>query len=119
MTPQSAKQKGRRLQQLVRDKFLSIFPELTDRDIKSTSMGAQGEDIQLSSAAFALIPFYIEAKNREKIAIYKWFEQSKVKEDVLLVVKENNKAPLAIVTLDVFTRMLKELDDLKKNRKAS
>ena len=34
--PSSAKAKGRRLQQLVRDKILALFPALTDQDVRST-----------------------------------------------------------------------------------
>ncbi len=119
MKPSSAKQKGRNLQQAVQRSILSHFPVLTERDVKSTSMGAQGEDIQLSSAAFEVIPFYIEAKSRAKIAIYPWFEQSKTKHNVLLVVKENRKKPLAILDLEVFLALLKENNDLKKTRKTS
>jgi len=117
MTPQSAKSKGRKFQQEVRDKLLSTFPVLTTRDVKSTSMGASGEDIQLSTAAFDLIPFYIEAKHRAKLAIYQFYEQSKTKQNVLLVVKGNHKKPLAILDLDVFISLLRDYNDLKKNRK--
>jgi hypothetical protein len=117
MKTQSAKAKGRTLQQLVRDKILLLFPTLTARDVKSTSMGASGEDILLSTAAHAVVPFYIEAKSRAKLAVYKFFEQSKTDQNVLLVVKENRKKPLAVVDLDLFLSLLKEIDDLKKNTK--
>lgn len=76
MRPQSAKAKGRRLQQWVRDTLLSLCPALTPDDIRSTSMGAQGEDIQLSPAACAVYPFSIECKNTEKINIHAALEQA-------------------------------------------
>ena len=46
----SAKAKGRNGQQEVRDRLLETFPEFELDDIKSTTMGDTGEDIQLSPA---------------------------------------------------------------------
>lgn len=76
MRPQSAKAKGRRLQQWVRDKLLALCPALTPDDIRSTSMGAAGEDIQMSPAARWEYPFSIECKNVEKLNIYDALEQA-------------------------------------------
>ena len=64
MRPQSAKAKGRRLQQWVRDKLiesLDIHPE----DIESRSMGAGGEDLIMARAARSKFPHSIECKNVE------------------------------------------------------
>ena len=47
MKTSSAKAKGRRLQQKVRDLLLETFTELQPDDIRSTSMGVSGEDLQL------------------------------------------------------------------------
>ena len=50
MKPQSAKAKGRRLQQDVRNRLieeLDVHPE----DIESRSMGASGEDLIMARAA--------------------------------------------------------------------
>jgi len=69
MTPQSAKQKGRLLQQWVRDKLLEYAPELEPDDIKSTSMGAGGEDVQLSPAARKMYPYQIECLERMKTEV--------------------------------------------------
>ncbi len=53
MKTSSAKAKGRRLQQTVRDKILSLFPTLElDVDVRSAIMGETGEDIKLSKKAF-------------------------------------------------------------------
>jgi len=60
------KAKGRKLQQHIRDRLYHWFPHLTEGDIRSTSMGAGGEDIQLSPLAKQSIPFAIEAKNTRK-----------------------------------------------------
>ena len=61
MKPQSAKSKGRKFQQWVRDLLiekLDIHPE----DIESRSMGAAGEDIMMARSARNLFPFSIECK---------------------------------------------------------
>ena len=42
------KQQGKRLQNSVRDILLETFTQLEEDDIKSTTMGESGEDIQLS-----------------------------------------------------------------------
>ena len=52
MKTSSAKAKGRKLQDLVRDKLLEKFKNyLEEDDIKSAIMGETGEDIKLSPAA--------------------------------------------------------------------
>ena len=60
MKTRSAKNKGKRLQNSVRDILLETFTQLEEDDIKSTTMGESGEDIQLSPAARKLIPYAIE-----------------------------------------------------------
>lgn len=77
MRPQSAKAKGRRLQQLVRDLFLKFAPSLEPDDIRSTSMGAAGEDIQFSPAARKIFPYSVECKNVEKLNIWSAISQAK------------------------------------------
>ncbi len=76
MKPQSAKQKGRLLQQLVRDKLLDTFKELTHDDVKSTSMGAGGADIQLSTAAKQVAPIAVECKSITKFVGYTYYDQA-------------------------------------------
>ena len=107
MKPRSAKNKGKRLQNLVRDEVLKAFPELTTRDVQSTTMGEAGADIKLSQKAFSLFPYETECKNLAKVVVYKWFEQRIPKEgNVLLVVKANQKEPLAIITLAHFMELI-------------
>ena len=76
MKTSSAKAKGRRLQQKVRDLLLETFTELEPDDIRSTSMGVSGEDLQLSPAARKLIPFAIECKNQEKLNVWDSLKQA-------------------------------------------
>lgn len=73
----SAKSKGRRFQQEVRDKLLEVGIELEKDDIRSASMGAPGEDILFSPAARKQFPFSVECKNVEKLSIWSCIDQSR------------------------------------------
>ena len=57
MKASSAKGKGRRLQNYLKDKLYTSFPSLRNGDIKGAVMGESGEDIKLSPAAKDLIPY--------------------------------------------------------------
>ena len=74
----AAKAKGRGGQQEVRDKLLETFPEFEPDDIKSTTMGDTGEDIQLSPAARKKLPITIEVKRRKSSlkTVYGYLEQA-------------------------------------------
>ena len=108
MTPRSAKQKGRLFQQLVRDKLLAAFPSLERDDVRSTSMGAGGEDLQLSPAARKLIPYQIECKSKAKSQIHTYYSQAKEhgSHEPLVVVKMDRDIPLAVISLDHFIKLL-------------
>jgi aromatic ring-opening dioxygenase catalytic subunit (LigB family) len=108
--PQSAKNKGRILQKLVRDKLLAVFPSLAQDDVRSTSMGAGGEDILLSPAARKLVPYQIECKNKATSAIHTMYNQAKEhgNYEPLVVIKQNRDIPLVVVSLDHFLALLKE-----------
>lgn len=108
MTPQSAKSKGRTFQQYVRGLLLKAFPSLEADDVRSTSMGASGEDIQLSPAARKLIPYQIECKSKAKSQIHTYYEQAQEHGDYepLVVVKKNRSVALAIVSLDHFIKLI-------------
>lgn len=112
MLTRSAKNKGKKLQNLVRDKLHERFPKWKDY-IKSTTIGESGEDVQIVGAARIAIPFAIECKSRKAIAVYKDFEQAKshaIKDGnvryPLLVIKQNASKPLAVIDLDVFLDLL-------------
>ena len=74
----AAKAKGRGGQQEVRDRLLETFPEFEPDDIKSTTMGDTGEDIQLSPAARKKLPITIEVKRRKSAlkTVYGYLEQA-------------------------------------------
>lgn len=68
MKTSSAKAKGRRLQQLVRDDLRRIAPNLDPTDIESTPMGCNGVDVILTKAARDTFgELAIECKNVEKL----------------------------------------------------
>ena len=77
MSARSAKAKGRRLQNFVRDMIRDAFPKLEADDIKSQTMGMTGQDIVLSPIAKKSIPYAIECKNVEKIRIWSAIDQAK------------------------------------------
>lgn len=106
MTPASAKAKGRKLQQWFRDEILKRFKSLEPDDVRSTSMGAGGEDIQLSPAARKLLPLSIECKNLQSMAFYKWYDQACINSgknvEPIVVAKANHREPVVIVDAQYF-----------------
>ena len=100
MRPQSAKAKGRRLQQWIAAKCIEAFPHLSEDDVRSTSMGASGEDVLLSCAARKCIPLSIEAKNQERLNIWSAIDQcnsNKGDNNMCIVMKRNNSKVYATI----------------------
>jgi hypothetical protein len=89
-----------------------MFPTLEEGDVKSTAMGQNGEDIQLSPAARKKIPYSIECKSRESIAIYGWLTQARSNcpkgSEPILVVKQNYAKPLVVIDAETFFKMVAE-----------
>lgn len=106
MRPQSAKAKGRKLQQMVRDTILKIWPSLKPDDVRSTSMGAGGEDIQLSPAARSLVPLSIECKNLANMVLFRWYDQAVINApkgtEPVVVAKANHRKPVVIIDAEYF-----------------
>ena len=113
MKTQSAKAKGRRLQQWFRDLLiekLDVHPE----DIESRSMGAGGEDLIMARAARQMFPYSIECKNQESINVWKSYEQAQENSgdyEPIVVLKRNKSKPLVLVDADYFVRLHNELVD--------
>lgn len=109
MKPQSAKQKGRAGQAHVRDAILEAFPTLEPDDVKSTSMGAPGEDVQFSPAARKLFPYQIEVKNKATSQIHTYYDQAKThgKYEPIVIVHKDRHIYLATVSLDHFLELIK------------
>ena len=110
MSPRSAKAKGRKLQNWVVEKLLDTFKGLTNLDIRSTPMGVNGVDVQLSTAAYKKFPYDIECKNTERMTtLYNYYEQAISHEtggEPLLIVKMNHKKPLAIMDAEHFIKVV-------------
>ena len=110
MKSRSAKNKGKRLQNTVRDVLLETFNTLEPDDIKSAIMGDSGEDIQLSPAARKLIPYSIECKNQEKLNIWSSLEQAESngeKGTPVLVFKRNRSKTYAVIEFKEFVDLIK------------
>jgi len=119
MKIKSSKAKGRKLQNLVRDKLREVFitnwtkiPKLQDDDIKSQTMGMTGEDIVLSPKARELIPYSFECKNVERLQFWSTVEQaeSNLKENTnpAVVIKKNRKEPYVAIPLNHFLELIGE-----------
>ena len=113
MKTQSAKAKGRRLQQWFRDLLiekLDIHPE----DIESRSMGAGGEDLIMARAARQRFPYSIECKNQESINVWKSYEQAQENSkdyEPVVVLKRNNTKPLVLVDAEYFVKLHQDVSD--------
>lgn len=104
MKAQSAKAKGRRLQQWVRDKLIEML-EVHPEDIESRSMGAGGEDLIMARAARQKFPHSIECKNVEKLNIWEAYEQASANcgdYEPIVVMKKNGKKPLVVVDAEYY-----------------
>ena len=107
MKTQSAKAKGRKLQQWVRAQLieqLDVHPE----DIESRSMGAGGEDLIMARAAREKFPMSIECKNQEKVNVweaYKQAEDNSGNYEPVVVIKRNKVKPLVVVDAEYFVSL--------------
>ena len=110
MKTQSAKAKGRRLQQWVRDKLIEML-DVHPEDIESRSMGAGGEDLIMARAARSRFPHSIECKNVEKLNVWDAYEQAVLNSngyEPLLVMKKNGKKPLAVLDAEYLIKLYEQ-----------
>ena len=110
MKTRSAKNKGKRLQNKVRDILLETFDTLEPDDIRSAVMGDSGEDIKLSPAARKLIPYSIECKNQEKLNIWSSLEQAEENANdstPVLIFKRNRSKTYAVLNVEDFIKLIK------------
>lgn len=111
MKSRSAKNKGVRLQNNIREVLYQYYPNLRSGDIKTAVMGESGTDIILSPTAKDNIPFDIEAKNQESISIWKCLEQAETNTErgriPLLVFKRNRSKTYACLEFEKLLELLK------------
>lgn len=114
MKPRSAKNKGRLLQNWMRDLILTYFKELTKDDVRSTSSGVTGEDVQLSAAARRCLPFQFECKSKKQISVYGFYDQAieHGNNEPIVIIKQNSREPLAVIKAETLIKIIKENHDL-------
>lgn len=112
MKTSSAKAKGRRAQQWLRDRvreFVSYQNYDVDAsdDVRSTPMGVSGEDLTLSRFARGHFPFASECKNSERVGFWPTVQQAEANAGnhipLLLFMKNRTKPWIAIPAEDFFT----------------
>ena len=94
MKPRSAKNKGKRLQNQVRDLILEKFQQLEEDDVRRK-----------------LFPFSIECKNQEKLNIWSSLEQAENNSGShtpLLIFKRNRTKTYAVLEFDKLLELLDE-----------
>ncbi len=111
MKPRSAKNKGKRLQNKVRDLILEKFNTLEPDDVRSITMGDSGEDIFLSPAARKLFPFSVECKNQEKLNIWSSLEQAETNSGnhiPIVIFKRNRSKTYVALEFEKLLELLNE-----------
>ena len=104
MKPSSAKAKGRKLQQWVVEKLVNIL-KFDPEDLESRPMGSSGEDVIMGVQSRRQFPYSIECKNQQALNVWKAYEQSCSNckgHEPLVIIKRNNKKPLAVVDAEYF-----------------
>lgn len=113
MKTSSAKAKGRKLQQWVVSKLIALLG-FDEEDVKSTPMGAPGEDVWLAKMVLLKFPYSVEAKNQERVSIWASYEQATSNcrgYEPLLIIKKNGHKPLAVLDAEYFIQLHKEKDE--------
>jgi len=112
---QSAKAKGRRLQQWVCEQISHVTgydwgSSGEDCPIESRPMGQNGTDVRMESHVLKLFPFSVECKWQETWSIPAWIKQAKTNTlpntDWLLVIKKNNVEELVVMDAKLFFDMI-------------
>lgn len=114
-TPATRKAKGRKFQQYVRDRLVEVLG-IDRADVESRSMGAQGEDLILSSRARTKFPFSPEIKCTEKLNVWAAYDQALANGGdytSVVIMKKNRSVPLIIVDLETFLSMQRMLNERK------
>ena len=117
MKTQSAKAKGRRLQQWVRDQLIDKLL-ISEEDVESRSMGASGEDLIMARAAREKFPFSIECKNQEKLNVWDAYKQASENSkdyEPIVVMKKNNHKTLVVLDAEKFVKLCQELNLSKQD----
>lgn len=98
MKPKSAKQKGRRLQNMLLEMVEARLSQ-PETHVRTAVMGESGDDLQVWGADW---PYVVEAKNTERLQIWKALAQAEARTDEehpepLLFFKRNHSDIYAVV----------------------
>ena len=112
---QARKQKGRKFQQKVRDKIISVFSHkgVKAEDVKSTAMGQGGEDVQLSPFARQFFPYSIECKKHKSFSIYTVYDQAKSncgEHEPIVFIEADRREALAVMSMEHFFKLVGDKD---------
>ena len=110
MKTRSAKSKGRRLQNQIKELLLESFKELEPDDVRSAIMGENDKDIKLTPEARRQIPYSFECKNQEKINIWESLNQAEENSGdypPVLIFKRNRSKTYAVLELEDFIDLIK------------
>ena len=114
MKTSSAKAKGRRACQEVKDLLHKYAPDLKFDDIHVTPSGCTGEDVLLSPVARSLYPFAIEVKNTESINVWKAFQQAQnhsvgrgLKDIPILFFRRNRSNLMVCLEAEEFVKLVR------------
>ena len=107
MRTSSAKAKGRRLQDWVKNKLITMLGLPKDTDlIRTAIMGETGADVQLLSVIQSNFPYSIECKNQEKFkSLYTIMNQAEGHATGLQPIaflKMNRQRPLVVLDAEHF-----------------
>ena len=100
--------------------ILLVFKVLKPDDVRSTSMGASGEDVLLSPRARELFPYSVECKNVERLNVWAAWEQAVSNAgdyEPLLVFKKNYSEPLVVVRCKHLFKLLERLYEKQMDTK--
>ncbi len=111
----SGKAKGAGFQKKVRDKILATFKAngfLPD-DVRSTSMGQGGEDIQLSPFARDSFNYSVECKKHKSFSIYSVYDQAKSncgEHEPIVFIEADRREALAVMSMEHFFKLVGDKD---------
>lgn len=94
--------------------ILAVYKLLKPDDVRSTSMGASGEDVLLSPRARELFPYSVECKNVERLNHSAAWDQTVSNAgdyEPILFTKRNRKEVLVTVRAEHFFKLLEKLNE--------
>jgi len=119
---QSAKAKGRKLQQEIGKRFAEIVNIEFGKDklISSREMGQSGTDIRLIGKALEKIPYSIECKRCENWSVHSWIKQAEDNviegTDWLLFAKRNRSNSVVIMDAETFFKLFEKTHKSRRRK---